>query len=72
MIAGVGIYSASPEGVTMLPTYLTFAGFNGGMDLLQLIQMYQGVMPIYLLPFQCSKVQDSQYGSKLHVTRTRN
>ncbi len=46
MIAGVGMYSASPEGVTMLPTYLIFAGFNGGMDLLQLIQMYHGVLPM--------------------------
>lgn len=52
MIAGTGIYAASPEGVTMLPSYLVFAGFNGAMDFLQLFQMYHGQLPIYLLPFQ--------------------
>ncbi|CAD7943831.1 unnamed protein product [Amoebophrya sp. A25] len=52
MIAGTGLYAATPEGVTMLPTYLCFAGFNGVMDLLQLLQSFHGVMPLYLLPFQ--------------------
>mmetsp|Transcript_4882 Transcript_4882/g.12100 ORF Transcript_4882/g.12100 Transcript_4882/m.12100 type:complete len:407 (+) Transcript_4882:118-1338(+) len=52
MIAGTGLYAAVPDGVTMLSTYLVFAGFNGVMDLLQLLQMYHGVIPLYLLPFQ--------------------
>lgn len=52
MIAGVGIYACSPEGVTMLSTYMVFAGFNGVMDFMQVLQMYHGVLPIYLLPFQ--------------------
>ena len=46
MIPQTGVYAASPEGVTMLPTYLVFAGFNGVMDLLQLMQMYHGMLPL--------------------------
>merc|ERR1712194_159953 len=32
-------------------TGVVFAGFNGGMDMLQLIQAYHGVLPLYKLPF---------------------
>ncbi|CAD7932206.1 unnamed protein product [Amoebophrya sp. A120] len=52
MIAGTGLYAACPDGVTMLSTYLVFAGFNGVMDMLQLLQTYHGMIPLYLLPFQ--------------------
>ena len=52
MISGTGMYAASADGHSMLSSYVVFAGFNGVMDMLQLLQAYHGHLPLYLLPFQ--------------------
>eukprot|EP00929_Paragymnodinium_shiwhaense_P009251 TRINITY_DN113346_c0_g1_i1.p1 TRINITY_DN113346_c0_g1~~TRINITY_DN113346_c0_g1_i1.p1 ORF type:complete len:361 (+),score=75.08 TRINITY_DN113346_c0_g1_i1:58-1140(+) len=47
--AAMGFYSLTPGGLGLFPTYMMMAGVNGVMNLLQVLQMFQGV-PLQYIP----------------------
>lgn len=49
LLAACGMYAATPDGVTLLPTFTVFAAFNGFMDLLQMIQALHGTPLIFVV-----------------------
>lgn len=58
ILSGVGMYCCTQDGLTMIPSFIIFAGFNGFMDMLQLLQKFHGV-PIYALPFHFAFLRPS-------------
>jgi len=48
--AMMGGYATQPDGITFFPSYIMICGFNGVLNLLQVIQNFHGV-PIHFLPW---------------------
>lgn len=49
MQVAMGIYSLTPDGMRLLPTYMMMSGVNGAVGLLQVLQTYNGI-PLAWLP----------------------
>jgi len=46
---GIGLTATQPQGISVMPTYVMVAGFNGVLGMLQVFQSFQGI-PIRYLP----------------------
>lgn len=48
--AAMGAYAVTPSGMSMMPSYMMVAGFNGILGIIQTFQSFQGV-PLSFIPF---------------------